>query len=306
MMNRDKKRDKKTRLTLEQKKNIGGYFFTLPFTIGFVLFFLYPFIQSVIFSMSKLVYTAEGYSLDFLGLQNYNEALFVNAEYVRALFETVVKTMSDIPLILGFSFFAAILLNQKFRGRMLAREIFFLPVILSAGVVLKIEQTDYITTLLNTASGSSGLFFSDEVLQGFLMKMKLPQGFLDYIMFGVNYIPQIIKSSGIQILIFLAGLQSIPKSLYEASKVEGATGWEKFWKITFPLMSPLILVNIVYTIINSFTAPDNQLIKLIRDTSFQGAGYGVGTAMAWIYFVSIGIILAITIGIISRHIYYME
>ena len=305
-MNKNNNRDKKIRLTLKQKKNLGGYFFTLPFTIGFVLFFLYPFIQSVIFSMSELVFTADGYSLNFLGLQNYHEALFVNAKYMRALFETVGKTMSDIPLILGFSFFAAILLNQKFRGRMLAREIFFLPVILSAGVVLKIEQTDYITTLLNSASGSSGLFFSDEVLQGFLMKMKLPQSFLDYIMSGVNYIPQIIKSSGIQILIFLAGLQSIPKSLYEASKVEGATGWENFWKITFPLMSPLILVNIVYTIINSFTAPDNQTIRLIRDTSFQGAGYGVGTAMAWIYFILIGILLAVTIGIISRRIFYME
>ena len=278
----DKKRFK---LSLKQKRSIGGYLFTLPLSLGFILFFLYPFIQSVLFSLSELIIKNDGYSLNFLGFNNYNKALFVNAEFVRTLFETILKTISDVPMIIGFSFFAAILLNEKFRGRMLAREIFFLPVIYSAGVILKIEQSDYMTQLLGSASSqSAGIFFSNEVMESFLMSMKLPQGFLEYIMSAINYIPKIIKSSGIQILIFLAGLQSVPSSLYEASQVEGATGWENFWKITFPLMSPLILVNIVYTIIDSFTAPDNQVIALIKKTSFQGAGYGVGTAMAWIYF----------------------
>ena len=300
----DKKRFK---LSLKQKRSIGGYLFTLPLSLGFILFFLYPFIQSVLFSLSELIIKNDGYSLNFLGFNNYNKALFVNAEFVRTLFETILKTISDVPMIIGFSFFAAILLNEKFRGRMLAREIFFLPVIYSAGVILKIEQSDYMTQLLGSASSqSAGIFFSNEVMESFLMSMKLPQGFLEYIMSAINYIPKIIKSSCIQILIFLAGLQSVPSSLYEASQVEGATGWENFWKITFPLMSPLILVNIVYTIIDSFTAPDNQVIALIKKTSFQGAGYGVGTAMAWIYFLLIGILLFITITIISRKIFYME
>ena len=138
------------------------------------------------------------------------------------------------------------------------------------------------------------------------MDMRLPEGFLAFILQAVNYIPDIIRSSGIQIFIFLAGLQSIPGSLYEAADIEGATSWENFWLITVPLMSPIIVVNIVYTIVASFTAADNQLLSLIRQTSFGGGGYGIGVAMAWVYFLVIGIFLLIVLKIISRWVFYQE
>jgi ABC-type sugar transport system permease subunit len=294
------------RLTLERRRSLTGYMFTLPLTIGFILFFLYPFILSISFSLSTLIIDTNGYRLDYIGLENYRYALMVNTSFVRTFVDTIRQTAFDVPLILGFSFFAAVLLNQKFRGRMLARVIFFLPVILGAGVVLQLEQTDYMTGVLSSAAPSSSFLLSDAALQSLLLEMKLPEQFLRYIASAVDYVPQIIKDSGIQILVFLAGLQSIPSSLYEAADVEGATGWESFWMVTFPLMSPLILTNVVYTVVDSFTAADNKLLTLIMNTCFGGAGYGAGTAMAWLYFAVILVVLGVVIGLISRYVFYQE
>ena len=292
-------------LDLAQKRNLGGLFFTIPFLLGFLLFFLYPFIQSIIFSLSELKLDEMGFSLNFLGLGNYKEVLFVIPNFNRIFTETIVQTVFDIPLVLGFSFFASILLDQKFRGRTVARVVFFLPVILSAGVLLRLESQDYMSAMYGITAEETGMF-SAAILQDFLMDLKLPEGFLEFILQAINYLPEIIRSSGIQIFIFLAGLQSIPESLYEAADVEGATGWENFWLITFPLMTPIILVNVVYTVITSFTAADNELLNLIRETSFGGRGYGVGTAMSWIYFITIGIFLIIILSIISRWVFYQE
>lgn len=298
---------KKISLSLEGRKSVTGYLFIMPFIVGFFLFFLYPFIQSVIFSLSELEITADGFNLHFIGLENYHYALFIHADFVRIFTETISRMLSDVPLILVFSFFAAVLLNQEFKGRMMARVIFFLPVILGAGIILRLEQADYMTSLLEGGGiEGGGTFLSGAALRNFLMQMRLPEGLLEYITEAVDRIPEIIRASGIQILIFLAGLQSIPPALYEAADVEGATGWESFWMITLPLMSPLILTNIVYTIIDSFTAAHNDLITLIRNTAFGGAGYGVSTAMSWMYFASIAIILAIAISIISKRVYYQE
>lgn len=295
------------KLSLVEKRSLSGYLFTLPLTIGFILFFLYPLIQSILFSLSQLKITADGYELIYQGVENYRYALLVDPDFNRVFIETIGKTISDVPLILGFSFFAAILLNKKFKGRALARIIFFLPVILGAGVVLKLEQSDYITNLLNAGGPQlDNLFFGEAAMENFLLSLKFPEAFLEYIIMAVDYIPDIVKSSGIQILIFLAGLQSIPGSLYEAADVEGTTGWEKFWLITLPLMSPLILVNIVYTIIASFTSIDNRLLSYIQTTSFGGVGYGVGTAMAWVYFILIMIILAVLFAIFSSKVFYQE
>ena len=147
---------------------------------------------------------------------------------------------------------------------------------------------------------------SMSTLSDFLLQLKLPQGLLLYIIQGVEKVTEVIRASGIQILIFLAGLQSIPKSLYEAADVEGATGWENFWMITLPLLSPLILTNIVYTIVDFFISPSNPMIDFIQTNAFGGAGYGVSMAMSWIYFLVVGVILFITIGIISKNVFYME
>ncbi|HLV09772.1 MAG TPA: ABC transporter permease subunit [Halanaerobiales bacterium] len=154
---------------------------------------------------------------------------------------------------------------------------------------------------------SNVLVFSGEALLSLLSEMKfLPNWLIDYIIMAVENIPSIIRSSGIQILIFLAGLQSISPSVYEAAKVEGATGWESFWLITFPMISPLLITNTVYTIVDGLTRADNPLVQMIRDATFSGKGYGVSTAMSTLYFLAIALLLGLVFKLISGYIFYRE
>ncbi len=295
----------KLRLTKGRREALTGILFTLPFAIGFVFFFLHPFWQSIRFSLSQLKIVSGGYILEGVGLANYRTALVVNADFLRVFVEAVGRILIDVPLIVIFSFFAANLLNQKFKGRTIARVVFFLPVILGAGIVLQMEQTDYIMGQLRSGAVESGVL-SGAVLRQFLYELRIPEASLDFVIEAVDRIPEIIRASGVQILIFLAGLQSIPRSLYEAADVEGFTGWECFWLITLPMLSPLILTNAIYTIIDSFTTPTNPLVKLVRETAFGGGGYGLSSAMGVLYFLAIAIILLIAGAIISKFVFYEE
>lgn len=288
-------------LTLTQKRMLVGYTFVVPFVIGFVLFFLYPFVQSILFSLSDLEITRTGFRLHSVGLANYTKALFVHPTFNRVFVETITKTAVDVPLILVFSLFTAVLLSQNFRGRLVARLVFFLPVIVSADAVLRMAQLDYLHQMMSEPI--EGVFSGP--LREFFMQMRLPESLLDYVVRAVDRIEHIVNASGIQILVFLAGLRSIPSSYYEASTIEGATGWENMCKITLPLLSPLILTNIVYTIVDSFTAADNALVTLIEDTAFVGMGYGVSNAMSWLYFMCVALLLAVVGGLISRKVFYM-
>lgn len=296
------------RLNLRAREAVSGYLFTLPFTLGFLVMFLHPFIQSIVFSVSKLELSSAGYSLTYIGLENYNNALFINADYPRLLLETAGAMFYSVPLILVFSFFAAILLNQNFKGRTVARVIFFLPVILGADIIGRMESADYVTLFLEEGilDVDDMTFVGRDQLLGLIMYLKFPEELLTYIVMGSLRIAEIIRSSGVQILIFLAGLQSIPPSYYEVARIEGATGWESFWKVTFPLLSPLIVTNIVYSIIDFFTSSSNELVEFIRSSMFGSAGYGVSMAMSWIYFGVVAAFLLLTVGLISRKVVYMD
>ncbi|MFW6309063.1 MAG: carbohydrate ABC transporter permease [bacterium] len=297
-------------MSLESKMNIAGYLFVLPFLVGFVLFFLVPFVQSFIFSVSELKLTETGYVLNSVFMKNYQFALLEHAEFVRTFVESIVNMISDLPLIIFFSFFAAILLNQKFRGRLLARSIFFIPIILTSGVILSLEGSDYMTQALSGLGSVSGeeeeAVRLGPIVYTFIRQLQLPEMIIDYITMAVNNMPDIIRASAIQILIFLAGLQSIPRALYECAEVEGATRWESFWFITFPMMSPIILINVVYTIIDSVLDTSNDLVILIQDTAFSGEGFGVSTAMGIMYFLAVGILIFLVVIILSRWVFYHE
>jgi ABC-type sugar transport system permease subunit len=300
------RRGRRFGLSLTSKMSMYGYVFTLPFIVGFILFFLYPMIQSVIFSVSDLVIRRGGYDLEYVGLSNYRYALFVDDKYVRVLVETLGKMLGDVGAVLIFSLFAASLLNSRFRGRTLVRVIFLLPVIFGSGVIMRIEEADYRNQILVMGAEVGTGVFSREALAGFLMQIGIPETMLEYIVNAVYGIPRIIRASAIQILIFLAGFQSIPKSLYESADVEGATRWESFWKITFPLLSPLILTNIVYSIVDFFGSPRNEMIEKIRATAFGGAGYGVSTAMAFMYFALVSFLITVIVVVVSRWVFYQE
>lgn len=301
------KKKKRRGLNLNRKRAMIGYLFVLPFIIGLITFFLVPLIQSFIFSINKLEVVEGGYNLLPVGLSNYNRALRVHATYARDLVESVLYMLTNVPLIIIFSFFAANLLNQKFKGRSLARAIFFLPVILTSGVMLVIDSGDLLQSSLGMTQtdGQEGAFRAVELAR-LLLRSRLSPTFIDYIMSAVDRIYEIVSASGVQILVFLAGLQSISPSLFEASNIEGATGWENFWKITFPMVSPLILVNTVYSIIDSLTNSSNVVMGMIRDTAFASNDYGLSSAMAWLYFLAILVIVGIVVKLVSKVVFYYE
>jgi ABC-type sugar transport system permease subunit len=294
-------------LSLKQKRENTGFIFILPWMIGFLLFFSYPLYESLKFSFYKLIITPDGYTLDFIGLKNFKDALLVHSSYNRDLTESIMNMVFNVPMILFFSLFAAVLLNQAFRGRTLARAIFFLPVIIATGAISSADVSNALNSMVAGAAEAGGAFESVGFLRSFeLQRMLLRLGvdpvLVGYLTGAVDRIFEIVSSSGVQILIFLAGLQAIPKSMYEAAKMEGATGYESFWKITFPMLSPLILTNIIYTIIDSFS--NNPLTELLLSTAFSQLNFGLSAAMAWMYTLIISIILIITGYLVSKRVFY--
>lgn len=293
-------------LTLRRERALWGLFFTGPFIIGFVLFFLGPVVQSIIFALNELEVTQSGFNLHYVGLENFRYALRVDPKFVRVFTETTLQTLVDIPAVIIFSFFAASLLNQRFRGRALARVVFFLPIILTAGIIFELESGDLMHEIFAYTPQDEQFVSGSAALIQLMLRLRMPLGFTQYIINAVARIPEIINASAIPILIFLSGLQGIPASLYECAKIEGATGWESFWKITFPLISPLFLTNIVYIIVASFTAPNNSLVKHITDAAWGRGIYGVSVAMTWLYFGVIALMLVLVFGILSKRVVYMD
>lgn len=295
------------KLSLEQKNRYYGLYFILPWLAGFLFLFLVPLVSSFRYSMSNLQVNNEGFSLNYIGWANYREALLSHESYLRTLTGSVINIGVNTPLIIIFSLFFAVLLNQKFRGRVLARAIFFLPVILASGIIASIESGDLMQSVVSNASETTGgsLAIMDNLeLTVMLVESGMSITFVEYLTEAVSRIYEIISQSGVQILIFLAGLQSISPSLYEAARIEGSTGYEAFWKITFPMISPLILTNLVYTIIDSFIRDDTS--RMIVDTAFQSFNFGLSAAMAWIYFAVIALVLWITTAIVSRKVFYQD
>ncbi|MDI9449810.1 MAG: sugar ABC transporter permease [Limnochordia bacterium] len=291
------------RLTLSQKRNWAGYLWVSPFIIGFIFFFLAPMLQSFRFSVSELIFTTEGYDLKYVGIQNFRYAVTVDPNFNQYFTETISSILVSIPSVIMFSFFIASVLNQEFRGRTLVRAIFFLPVILTAGVLhqLEVEDLMYLTT-----RDRANVMLSTASLRDFFMEMSLPRWIISYVIMAAGNLPQLIEYSAIPILIFLAGLQSVPGQLYECAKLEGATGWETFWKITFPLISPLFLTNVIFIIVYSFTSPGNQLVSYISDLTWGRGIFGVSVAMSLMYFAAISLILLVVGFIIERNVFYME
>ncbi|WP_454191239.1 carbohydrate ABC transporter permease [Paenibacillus sp. Marseille-Q7038] len=291
--------------TYAQQKAFWGFIYVLPWALGFIFFFMVPLLSSLRYSFSNVEANSAGISITFAGMKNYIEALTVNTSFNRTLTEAVINMVVNVPLIVIFSLFLAVLLNQKFALRSVARSIFFLPVILSSGIILSLESSSLVQAI-NDQSQSTGILrgFSSFELSNMMLQAGVSETIVDYLTGAVDRIYQIVSQSGVQILIFLAAIQTISPQLYEASKIEGATGYEAFWKITFPMVSPIILVNMIYTIIDSFSR--NALTDLIRNTGFVNFNFGLSSAMAWIYFMAIAIILLISTYLVSRKVFYQD
>jgi ABC-type sugar transport system permease subunit len=293
---------------LQKRKAIAGYLFILPFIIGFLAFMVKPFFQSLYMSFCDVQIGPGGFTNVFWGLKNFVEAFTVDLTFTRLLTEELSRMLINVPAIIVFSFFAALLLNQEFKGRAFVRGIFFLPVILSSGVILGVEYDNPIMAEMRDViemNGGDAISITDtikEILNTSGVGNRVFQVVFDII----DGIYDVVLASGIQIIIFLSGLQTISKSMYEAASIEGCTSWESLWKITFPMISPLLLVNLVYTIVDFCMRTDNQVIRKIQDIMLAKLSYGPASAMAWIYFGIVMAIIGLASFILSKVVYYYD
>ena len=300
--------------SLDKKKARAGWVFVLPFVIGFLLVYLPIIWNSIFMSFHSLhIVTGGGYTLEFVGLENYSDALFEDPLFVQTLITGMKELLFDVPAILIFSLFMAVLLNQKMAGRAVFRAIFFIPVILSTGIMESIEGQNILGTMMegsDSIDGSEQSAASEIVsvmdIERLFYSMKIGKELVEYVVKMINEIYDIVNRSGVQMLIFLAGLQSISPAIYEACRIDGCTSWETFWKITFPMISPMILVNGIYTIIDSFTTDSNSVMRYINSV-YQGSdGQVLSSAMAWMYFLIVMLMLAIAAGLFSAFVFYQK
>ncbi len=301
---------KKKKLTLVRKRMLIGYMFILPWLIGFGVFYVRSLFMTIQFSLSDLkVAIGGGYELSFVGLENYLYAFRVHGTFKQILTSSIGNMLVDVPLIIIFSLFMALLLNKNFKGRTLVRAIFFLPVILNAPAIADAMNfsrammagglspaSAEVTEAVATTGISAAYYmemFEDLAMPGFL---------LEYIAEAVNRISDIITASGVQIVIFIAALQSIPGSMYEVAKIEGATAYETFWKVTFPMVMPHIITNIVYTIVDNFA--QSEVVDLAYDTAFTNNLYGLSSTMSLVSTVITCLILVLVCGFIQKRTFY--
>ena len=292
--------------SLEKRKARAGYVFVLPFIVGVLLIYLPILIDSIWLSFYERQAGSYGtFIYVYKGLEYYKYAFTGSADFVTKLLEGLQQLIFEVPAVIIFSLFIAVVLNQKMLGRAAFRAIFFVPVIISTGLMESINGSDIASTQMSggidDGSGSSGIINMIQV-ENLFREMAVGGELVTYVVNLVNDIYNIINYSGVQMLIFLAGLQSISESIYEACRIDGATGWETFWKITFPMISPMILVNAVYTIIDSFTRSSNVTMSFIKNVS----DVSKSSAMYWIYFLSVILIIAVVAGVASTFIFYQR
>jgi len=279
------------RLTLDKKSSWTGRLFVLPFYLGFIFFFASPFIQSISFVFSKAEVNVGGIEQSFTGFDNLQHIFRIDPDYGRLLAMTVTSLLWQVPVVIIASLFIAVILKSRFLGRTFIRGVFFLPVILASGMVLSIVQGDVVAGSVLTGNVvSSGTIVSSSSLENFMVNAGFGSGIVTIISLIYNNLFGLLWKTGIQMIIFLAGLQSIPMSLYEASAVEGTTAWEDFWKITIPMIKPIIMLNIFFTIIESFMDSQNLVMRKVV-SAFNAIQLGVASAMAWTYFAAAAVIL---------------
>lgn len=302
------KEKKSFRLTRRTKHMITGYLFISPFIIGFLAFILKPLGTTVQMSFSKVMIDTvnSGFMMESVGLTNYLRALTEDANFNRMLVDSLKGMALQVPLVTLFSLFLAVMLNRKFPGRGAVRAVFFLPVILTSGVLLSIEASNALLASVEDAqqgaeTATAITTYLEEILVGAFGEMEL----IDLLLDAINKIYDIVVASSIQTVIFLSGLQAINGSLYESAKIEGCTGWETFWKITFPMISPLVLVNWIYSVVDYAMRSDNALITYIE--GFRSSlDYGFASAMSLVYSLCVVAVVGLSALIISRMVYYYE
>jgi ABC-type sugar transport system permease subunit len=276
--------------TLEQKKALWGYLFALPLIFGVVFCFGIPALKASWYSLSDITVGSDGLELQFAGTVNYYDALFKDIYFRERAVSSLLTMLLNIPLMMVFAFFSATVLHPKFRGRALVRALFFLPLALSSAALIEFNLSDALSQVMGGSASQNEALQRMQVYnlgQWLLRNGILPDALAGYISAAFERIEEIIMYSSVQMLIFLAALQSTPKDLYEAARIEGASGWELYWKITFPMASPLLLPCAIYTIVDWSLSARNSALKYISDMGLSNHNFGLSAAMAMIYSLSV-------------------
>ncbi len=276
---------------LQKRKVLVGYSFIAPWLIGISIFFLFPVVFSLLFSFSEIINPAT-FNIKLVGFENYINAFVLDAKFLPLFLQSVGDTVINLVLILFFSFFVAIAINRKIRFRSFFRVVFFLPVILGTGFIL--EQILGENLQEQSINVVRELLFTDEVVR------SLPAEFLEMVQELLNRITVVLWNSGVQILLFLTGLQGVSPSIYEAARVDAAGEWEQFWLITLPLMAPMILLTIVFTIVSNFTNSSNKVLSYILESAFEKNNLELSSAMGWVYFLFIILFVGIVFVLLRK------
>lgn len=284
-------RVKKKRKGIESLKSQYGVMFISHWVIGMLLFFIFPILQSVYYSFTSLEINENGISTHFEKLSNYYNILVTDPEYLDNLLASFSSVLLSLPFILIVSMVMALLLNGKYKGRIFFRGLYFLPVIFASGAVLELFLKAGSINATSSAVSSSVAF--DMINFGDVLKgLNLPSTVEKYISSALSNIFLLIWQSGIQTLLLIAGLQTIPDLLYEVAKVEGATKWEEFWFVTLPMLMRTVFLVVIFTAIELVSSANND-IMLKAYEQFNLMEYGVGSAMLWFYFLFVGIFIAL-------------
>ena len=271
-------------ISIERRRTVEAMLFLAPWLFGSLLFFALPILQSIRLSFSEIT-SFVGFKMKLIGFENYIRAFVWDIDFLPMFLDVVTLTLINTPLILVFSLFIAILLNRNIRFKGFFRASFFLPVLLGTGFVMQ--------ELLGARIDEQ----ATEVARGILMPREIllylgprvagaVQTFLDRV-------TVILWRCGVQILLFLAGLQGISSSLYESARCDGASDWVMFWKVTLPMISPVIVLSAVFTIVESFTDVSNPIVNYVTRVAFQQTQFEYAAAMGWIYLTFVFLLVAI-------------
>ena len=283
---------KTKRLGIDRKRSLEAYIFLIPWLIGVCLFFAYPIFVSIRLAFSDIV-EFKGLKTTWVGLENFRYIFFYDINFVPTFLKVVTDTLLNTPLCMVFSLIIAIFINRKMVGRGFFRTAFFIPVLLGTGYIMK--------QLLGM--GVDGMTVTTGIMVPKLIADLLGPSITEVVQGFLDRITVVLWKSGVQIVLFLAGLQGISGSLYEAARVDGATEWEMFWKITLPMISPVIMMNVVYTIVSFFTDTTNPLVDYIYKMNFTNQQFEYAAAMSWLYFIFALVLCLGSILLMRRHIY---
>jgi len=299
----EKPKKNKKHLSLKNQHAKWAWVFLAPWLIGIAVFFVWPMAQSVVYSVSRLTITADGFQLDWVGLDNYSYLFTKDTFFLPNLTQALGEVVPSVLMITAFSLFIAVILKEKFFGRSAARTVFFFPVMIASGVIITILKEQVMMSVSTSDDTAAYLFQAPDLVETFAA-FGLPEFVLTSITDIVNGFFDLTWKSGVQMLLLLSAINNIPQSFYEAAVLDGAGAWVKFWKITFPAITPSLLVVIIYTVIDSFLDYDNLVMEMIRNY-YQNNNYTYSATIGVIYFVCILAFVGLVSLVMRKLVVYM-